>query len=428
MRFTGQVRVPEVDHPGVPATFVVEGDQAEVLLDGESLGRWSLFDVHASRLVSAAFSVSLAGDEITFIADEPVDFAYKGVDHMAESWARYKAMTLPRRMVAVGRSRRGTLPSRVTELRDAMLANLEIQSIAARAQEAEDLEVAEAAEASVATSYLASPAPTAPPVEVSPPPIFEVGETIQTPVEQVETAPPLIEDEVVPPQQPLPMRPGPGLVARPPISPPLSPEVELVDIFQPEPADRAPVEMEPVEVIEPPPVEMEPVETIEPAPVEMEPVEVIEPEPVEMEPVEMIEPEPVEPEPVEIIEPAAIIEPKPVPEAPELVRELLDRSGHDDRDQKPKRLVVDLGAYEVPRAPDPEPVTATPQNRVPALAAAAPVPDRSGIFGAVRAAFVRNKGSHEHEFVEAPGGIGITRYICSECGYISIGVSETDSD
>jgi len=120
--------------------------------------------------------------------------------------------------------------------------------------------------------------------------------------------------------------------------------------------------------------------------------------------------------------------PKPVPEAPELVRELLDRSGHDDRDQKPKRLVVDLGAYEVPRAPDRGPVTAPPQNRVPALAAAAPVPDRSGIFGAVRAAFVRNKGSHQHEFVEAPGGIGITRYICSECGYISIGVSETDSD
>jgi hypothetical protein len=405
VRFTGQVRVPEVDHPGVPATFVVEGDQAEVLLDGESLGRWSLFDVHASRLVSAAFSVSLAGDEITFIADEPVDFAYKGVDHMAESWARYKAMTLPRRMVAVGRSRRGTLPSRVTELRDAMLANLEIQSIAARAQEAEALEVAKAAEASAATSYLASPAPTAPPVEVSPPPIFDVEETIQTPVEQVETAPPLIEEEVVPSQQPLPMRPGPGLVARPPTpisSPPPLPEVDPVDIFQPEPADLAPVEMEPVGAIEL--------------------------APVEMEPVEMIEPEPVETELVEAIEPAAIIEPKPVPEAPELVRELLDRSGHDDRDQKPKRLVVDLGAYEVPRAPDPEPVTAPPQNRVPALAAAAPVPDRSGIFGAVRAAFVRNKGSHAHEFVEAPGGIGITRYICSECGYISIGVSETDSD
>ncbi|HLF42152.1 MAG TPA: hypothetical protein VJA46_01335 [Acidimicrobiia bacterium] len=417
MRFTGQVRVPEVDHPGVPATFVVEGDQAEVLLDGESLGRWSLFDVHASRLVSAAFSVSLAGDEITFIADEPVDFAYKGVDHMAESWARYKAMTLPRRMVAVGRSRRGTLPSRVIELRDAMLANLEIQSIADRAQEAEELETAQAAEASAATSYLAPPAPTAPPVEASPPPIFDFEETIRTPVEQVEPAPPVIEDEVVPSERPLPMRPGPGLVARPPtpIPAPPVPEVDPVDIFQPEPVELAPVELAPVEP--------EAVEAIGPEPVETEAVEAIGPEPVEMEPVETIRPEP-----VETMEPAALIEPKPVPEVPALVKELLDRSGDDDRDEKPKRLVVDLGAYEVPRAPDPEPMTATPQNRVPALAAAAPVPDRSGIFGAVRAAFVRSKGSHDHEFVEAPGGIGITRHICSECGYISIGVSETDSD
>ena len=125
MKFTGQVRVPEVDHPGVPATIVVEAGQTEVFLEGESLGRWSLFDVHASRLVSSAFSLSLGGEEITFIADEPVDFAYKGVDHMAETWARYKAMTIPRRVVAVGRSRRGTLPSRIAELRDAMLQNLE---------------------------------------------------------------------------------------------------------------------------------------------------------------------------------------------------------------------------------------------------------------------------------------------------------------
>ena len=97
MRFSGQVRVPEIDHPGVPAIFLIEDGQAEILLEGESLGRWSLFDVHASRLVSSAFSVKLGDDEITFIADEPMDFAYKGVEHMATEWARYKTMTLPRR-------------------------------------------------------------------------------------------------------------------------------------------------------------------------------------------------------------------------------------------------------------------------------------------------------------------------------------------
>ena len=69
--------------------------------------------------------MDLDGEEITFIADEPVDFAYKGVDHMAGVWARYKSMTIPRRVVAVGRSRRGTVPSWISELREAMLSNLQ---------------------------------------------------------------------------------------------------------------------------------------------------------------------------------------------------------------------------------------------------------------------------------------------------------------
>jgi hypothetical protein len=39
VKFTGEIRIPDVDHPGVPATSLIEGDQAEVLLEGESLGR-----------------------------------------------------------------------------------------------------------------------------------------------------------------------------------------------------------------------------------------------------------------------------------------------------------------------------------------------------------------------------------------------------
>jgi len=41
-------------------------------------------------------------------------------------------------------------------------------------------------------------------------------------------------------------------------------------------------------------------------------------------------------------------------------------------------------------------------------------------MGAVRAAFRSSAKDHEHRFIEAPGGIGITRYVCEECGYVSI--------
>ena len=108
MRFTGQVRVPEDrpsgrsrDHPG--------GGGPDRSLSRRGIARPLVaFRRPCGASGLRAFSLSLGGEEITFIADEPVDFAYKGVDHMAEVWARYKSMTIPRRVVAVGRSRRGT--------------------------------------------------------------------------------------------------------------------------------------------------------------------------------------------------------------------------------------------------------------------------------------------------------------------------------
>jgi hypothetical protein len=91
--------------------------------------------------------------------------------------------------------------------------------------------------------------------------------------------------------------------------------------------------------------------------------------------------------------------------------------------------VVDLGAFEDPG--DKAPAHPTPDmvgESVPAddepqpeLATASA---RGGIMGAVRSAFVRNRVEHTHEYVEAPGGLGIKRQICAECGHISIGLSQ----
>jgi len=391
LRFTGQVRIPDVDHPGVPADILVEDDQMEVVLEGESLGRWSIFDVHATRLVSAAFSLVLSGEEITFIADEPVDFAYKGVERMAEGWARFKAMTLPRRTIAVKRSRKGTKPSRIAELRDVMLQNLK---------------------APETVSEPASPEPVATTTPVVEPVAREIERireeappvTPEPVREEISSAPPepVREETSSAPPQPAPLRPGPGLFARAKPAKGEEPEPELADVPEPE---RVP---EPVEVPEPRP----------------EPVEVFEPEP-EPEPVEVLEPEP-EPEPVEVSEP----EPEPV-EGRGLVAARLGTSASDDEDDVPADLVVDLGSYEEVRAGDADDAEDTDQkplstpgaDRQPAMTGA-PNGDRSGLFGAVRNAFVRNKAPHAHEFVEAPGGIGIVRQICSECGYISIGVND----
>ncbi|MGH8914170.1 MAG: hypothetical protein ACRDZM_06600 [Acidimicrobiia bacterium] len=395
VKFTGQVRVPEIDHPGVPATVLVEDDQVEVFLEGESLGRWSLFDVQASRLVSSAFSLSMGGEEITFIADEPVDFAYKGVDHMAEVWARYKSMAIPRRVVAVGRSRRGTVPSRIGDLRAAMLQNLEAAGRGVprlgpigtvRDRFSEPLERHEVPAAVV------EPEPTEPPDPSVVERVFR-----PSPVQDVR---PADEDMEAPAPPARGVRPGPGLfrtVASKPADP------------VPEASDMGAVFAEP-EMENPPPASPwdEPItDEPQPAPAAGPPKEPIEPAPVPESP----------PEPV-------------AAEVPELVKELLSTSSDEGGEEGARDLVVDLGHYEGRKAqeagPDDEPPPAQPAKQpvfTGAPAPASPV-ERGGLLGAVRSAFARNKAVHEHEFVEAPGGIGIVRQICAECGYISIGVSD----
>jgi hypothetical protein len=441
VKFTGQVRVPEIDHPGVPATVMVEDDQIEVFLEGESLGRWSLFDVHASRLVSAAFSISLDEEEITFIADEPVDFAYKGVDHMAEVWARYKSMAMPRRVVAVGRSRRGTKPSRVAELREAMLQNLEATGrIPPRLTPIERLRqvmaphplepLSDEETLGEVTFDRPQPAPRAPSEPAFfPAPVEEPAAL--APVEEEEPAAfAPVEEEQAAPSSPTPprLRPGAGLLARR-ITPPEEPEpaTSIEPMFAP-PKETVSRFRSPWD--EPAP----PTEEAVPEPVLAEPF-VPEPEPLlpEQEP---FVPEPFVPEPAPTFEEPAAPEPEAVPmaaaqapEVPELVKELLGTSSDEGGEEAARDLVVDLGDYEGRSSKPPEPeegrVDAPAAPKQPVLTGASAEPtERSGLLGAVRSAFARNKVQHEHEFVEAPGGIGIVRQICAECGYISIGVSD----
>jgi hypothetical protein len=430
VKFTGQVRVPEIDHPGVPATILVEDDQAEVFLEGESLGRWSLFDVQASRLVSSAFELSMDGEEITFIADEPVDFAYKGVDHMAEVWARYKTMTIPRRVVAVGRSRRGTVPSRIGELRAAMLQNLE-----AAGRGVPRLTPIERV-------GQALPEPHHAPIEeplVFPEPVEEerfetaVSEPIFRPSPVEEVAP--LEDQApaATPTPPAPrLRPGPGLFARRTFQetgPVVSPEPVFAPPEVSEPLSRSSWDEPIFEELEaePDPVLETPEPVFDRGPVFEEPEPVFDQGPVFEEPEPEPEPEPdLEPEQLEsVLERSA--EPMAT-EVPELVKELLSTSSDEGGEEGARDLVVDLGHYEARRRPDsgPEDEPPAPQAAKQPVLTGAPAapPERSGLLGAVRSAFARNKVPHEHEFVEAPGGIGIVRQICAECGYISIGVSD----
>ena len=308
----------------------VEDLNVEISLEGgETIGRWSLYDVQARRLIASVFELDLAGEEVTFLADDPIDFAYRGVDHMAETWAQLKAKNVIRRALAVRRSRRLTLPSRIGELTGAMTETVREFTTAVPSPKP-------VSPAGVTAATPGREGSDEPEDSAEARALEEERRRIEAERRRLEEERRKLEEE---------RRKAEEVLEK------LRAEVE------PEPSSPAP----------------------EPAPSQPEPELVSEPEQ------ETVASEP-EPEPELVSEP----EPEQPPSVPES-----------------KGVVVDLNHLEEAE-PEPE----------PAMAAA--VADRPGLMGAVRAAFTRSSRTHVHTFDEAPGGIGIVRKICVECGYVSI--------
>ncbi len=59
-----------------------------IISDQETLGEWRMDDIGVQRLFSNQFLLDLAGEEMVFIADDPLGFAYEGVGHIDETSQR----------------------------------------------------------------------------------------------------------------------------------------------------------------------------------------------------------------------------------------------------------------------------------------------------------------------------------------------------
>ncbi len=371
MKFSGELKFPEIDHPGVPVSFLIEGTQAELIVEGESLGRWSLYDIHARRLVASAFQIDLDGTEATFVADDPVDFAYRGVEHMAETWAAIKSKRIAARTVAVRKSRSGAVPSRIDDLKAAMEANLEAQTMPRQ----------------IAGEMVMPDAPPSIDVESTSP-----GER-DWDQRDAEGAIPLVGSDPVPPP-----------VAPPSLEPGLSEEaLRIEDEKQRIAEEWAKLEEERRKA------EQQETNRIEAFRIEMQRLEAERAE-LRRQAEQLTDPEP-----------APAPDPEPVTAA--------QRPAHPEPvEDQPETGMVDLSDLEVEAvsappptpAPAPTPVSTPVPAPEPAMASAASGRDRSGLMGAVRSAFKTGAKDHEHQFIEAPGGIGIVRYVCEECGYVSI--------
>lgn len=396
MKFSGELKFPEIDHPGVPVSFVIEGSQAELVVEGESLGRWSLYDVHARRLVANAFQIDLDGTEVTFVADDPIDFAYRGVEHMAETWATLKSKRIATRSIAVRKSRKGTNPGRIEDMKSAMVSNLESQP-ATRGIAGEEAMPDNGVEpgSEVAAAH---PSPSQPTPTPDAPSAVEQGDQSEEWARLEEARQRLAEER-----------------AR----------------FEEE---RRIAEQREADRVEAYRLEMKRLEAER---------EMLRQQADQAGLDEVVGPDGLEDETDVAAGESGLDEEEPAAAAGEGAGDAWFAPAEEPEEEEAEKPeeeeteerglsgpgVLDLKDLEETDVPSPEapapvgpatkppPVTEEPE---PAMAGAAK--DRSGLMGAVRAAFKSGPRDHQHRYIEAPGGIGITRYVCEECGYVSISV------
>ena len=477
MKFDGELKFPELDHPGVPVQFVLDEDQVEIVVDGESLGRWSLYDVHAKRLISSAFLVDLDGTEVTFVAADPIDFAYRGVEHMAETWAKIKSRRPGSRSIAVRKSRKGLVPSRIGDLRQAMESNLETtgpRPIAGEYSMPTTVAEPEATEyESVETDWDRRDGPASIPVVGA----AAAPDVTEDQVESVFAPEPVVNPELEEERRRLAeeraqleaerqaaeQREANLLEAyriemqrleaereelrRQTEAAGLAAEQAALDrqrseqrAAQMEAAERAAqqraaeeariaAEQEARRAAEERAAEEARIEAearaAEEARIAAEEQAQREADERAAEEARIADEERAQREAEELAAEEARIAAEEQA-AEELARREAEEAAHRELEEREAReaaavatpRVLDLNDFEDARSGSNRSVSAG-QTPEPVLANAK---DKGGLMGAVKAAFKGGSKDHVHQFVEAPGGIGITRYVCEECAYVSISV------
>jgi hypothetical protein len=86
VQFKGSVRAPGDKDPGVRVVLEIDEYHLEIRRDSELIGRYYLADVEVARDIAERFILFLGEDEVEFLADDALQFAYGGVTAMQDGW------------------------------------------------------------------------------------------------------------------------------------------------------------------------------------------------------------------------------------------------------------------------------------------------------------------------------------------------------
>ncbi len=195
MHFAGRLHLHDDSGPGLAVDLQIDEGTLSLTSGAEGLGSWHAGEVTATRITGDRFAMSLAGEEVVFVANDPLGFTYEGLPSLEDAQNQRKPGMLSRawaswRSQRAGEDERGAAPARLAS------------SAAATPQTArQDLPVP-TPEVAVPTSEIQVPAPEVP---VATPPVAARGEPRPAQAEQAKAAvsrPSVIEIVHASPSQP----------------------------------------------------------------------------------------------------------------------------------------------------------------------------------------------------------------------------------
>ena len=79
MQFKGHLLLPSERGPGLPVDLEVADHHLAVVSEQEELGAWPLEAISARRVRGDTFAITVAGEDLHFVADDTISFAYVGM-------------------------------------------------------------------------------------------------------------------------------------------------------------------------------------------------------------------------------------------------------------------------------------------------------------------------------------------------------------
>ena len=125
MQFKGSVRAPGDRDPGVRVVLEIDEYHLEIRRDSELIGRYYLADVEVARDIAERFILFLGEDEVEFLADDALQFAYGGVTAMQDAWLEAQKKKRRHRRAAEAAARRKDDDPRI-ELEEPMVRPLHV--------------------------------------------------------------------------------------------------------------------------------------------------------------------------------------------------------------------------------------------------------------------------------------------------------------